>query len=87
MYMVKVLVNVLKDYSQLTYLDLSRNKISNKGTKAISQAFYSNTTLTSFDLCRNEIEDKGIKELVKTFQNNQKLFLDVNNNLIGAEGS
>ena len=69
-------------------LDLSHNKISDEGAKALSEALKVNTALQWLGLDYNNISDEGAKALAEVLKVNTALQrLDLNSNKISDEGA
>ena len=69
-------------------MDLSQNKIKNKGAKALASVLKRSQILQWLDLGYNEITDKGIIVLAEALKTNQTLqYLNLNENLFDLEGT
>jgi hypothetical protein len=74
---------------ELTYLDLSINKIGDAGAAKVANLLRQCPKLTHLDLSLNKISDKGIKRLTSVISKCQNLALTdlyLSHNLIGADG-
>ena len=60
-------------YNRISYLDLSRNNISDAVATAIAQALHHNSTLKKLDLFRNNISDAGATALAQAIHHNSTL--------------
>lgn len=79
---------LLLNNTQLTYVDLSRNKIADTGAKAISKALESNATIVRLELYRNHISDVGIRDIALSLKENAVLsFLDLSSNRMHDAGA
>ena len=65
-----------------SYLNLSRNNISDAGATDIAQALHHNSTLNTLDLSNNNISDAGATDLAQALHHNstlKELYLSSNN--------
>ena len=78
----------LKINSTLFKLNLSGNKIGNKGVKTFSEIIGINTTLQELNISSNKIKDEGAKRLAEAIQVNTTLQeLNISSNKITDEGA
>jgi hypothetical protein len=81
-----LIAEALKSNTSLTYLDLSKNEISDAGATSIAEALKSNTSLTNLDLSGNQISDAGAIPIAEALKSNTSLTnLDLNDNQISDE--
>jgi Ran GTPase-activating protein (RanGAP) involved in mRNA processing and transport len=74
---------------ELTYLDLSINKIGDTGTARVAELFKQCPKLSHLDLSLNKISDKGIESIssaIRQCHNLALINLYVTHNLIQADG-
>mmetsp|Transcript_11697 Transcript_11697/g.13522 ORF Transcript_11697/g.13522 Transcript_11697/m.13522 type:complete len:929 (-) Transcript_11697:915-3701(-) len=82
------ILSSLKYNNTLTYLDLKKNHIGDKGGVAIAAFLYRNNTLEELILKQNQISDSGAKALAKALKHNDTLCqLDLSRNFVGNKGA
>ncbi|KAL0238004.1 hypothetical protein GEMRC1_012478 [Eukaryota sp. GEM-RC1] len=83
-----LLIELLKENSTVTSIDLSWNYIGDEGARALANVMKVNTTVTSINLSRNSISAKGIKVLAEALKVNSAVTsINLGNNSIGDEGA
>eukprot|EP00118_Oscarella_pearsei_P007214 m.34550 g.34550 ORF g.34550 m.34550 type:complete len:449 (+) comp31996_c0_seq2:56-1402(+) len=83
----RVLISHILDHPSLTSLDLSHNKISYRGARAIGKLLQSKCPLASLILCNNRIDSQGAGAIGHALQKNGKLtLLDLRLNKLADEG-
>ena len=69
----KMLMNVLRNNTSLTYLNLSKNSIGDAGMVALTEMLKTNKTLLKIDLRHNGITDKSVKKISEMLAFNNTL--------------
>jgi hypothetical protein len=63
----------LRDNLTITELDLSHNKISDRGTRALCKCLGKDSVIAQLSLCDNHIHSEGGKFLGRALQTNSSL--------------
>ena len=66
-------MNVLRNNTSLTYLNLSKNSIGDAGMVALTEMLKTNKTLLKIDLRHNGITDKSVKKISEMLAFNNTL--------------
>ena len=73
--------------TKLVHLNISSNKIGDKGIECILEGLKENDTLMWLDISNNDITKNGIVKLSEAFKHNTSITnLDISKNIIGMEG-
>jgi hypothetical protein len=83
----KMLMNVLRDNTSLTYLNLKKNSIGDAGMVALTEMLKTNKTLLKINLRGNGITDKSVKQISEMLAvNNTLTHMMLDKNKITVDG-
>ena len=84
---IELLSVALMFNTNLVHLNISNNKIKDKGLECILNGLKNNNTLMVLDISYNDITKTGIQKLKEVFKYNTSITsLDISINIIGIEG-
>jgi len=77
----------LVDNLSVTHLDLSHNRVADRGVRALAKLLDSRSVLAFLDLCDNQIHTEGGRALARALRGNHSLLsLNLRLNRIGDDG-